>query len=151
MKRSAKDVLAGLAFVGFGVAFAAGASTYTIGSPVRMGPGFFPLLVGGLLVVLGGIIVLKPAADPDATPLTRPPMRATVLILGAIVVFGLTVRGLGLVPSVFIAALMSALASRQIKPVGALLLAVGLTVISVLVFVVGLRLNLPLLGPWISF
>lgn len=149
MQRSVKDVLAGLTFVGFGLAFALGAMTYDVGSPLRMGPGFFPLLVGGVLVLLGGIIVVKPTPAEEATPLTGPAVRAMVLILGAIVFFGLTVRGLGILPSTFVATLMAALASRQASPLSALLLAAGLTVVSFLVFVVGLRLNLPLFGPWI--
>ena len=57
MQRSLKDVLAGLALAAFGVAFAIGAMTYTVGSPVRMGPGFFPLIVGALLAVLGVVVV----------------------------------------------------------------------------------------------
>ena len=151
MQRSVKDVLAGVTFVGFGLAFAAGALTYEVGSPLRMGPGFYPLLVGGLLVVLGGIIAVKPRPEDEPGALTRPAVRATLLIIGAVVLFGLTVRGLGLVPSIFIASFMSALAGRQTSPLAALLLAAGLTVVSILVFVVGLRLNLPLLGPWIPF
>lgn len=151
MQRSVKDVLAGLTFVGFGLAFAIGAMTYEVGSPLRMGPGFFPLLVGGALVVLGGFIVVKPAPEDDAGPLTGPAVRAMALILGAIVFFGLTVRGLGIGPTTFVTSLMAALASRQTSPLAALLLATALTVVSILVFVVGLRLNLPLLGPWIPF
>lgn len=151
MQRSVKDVLAGLAFVAFGLAFAAGAMTYQVGSPLRMGPGFFPLMLGGVLALLGGIIAVKPALDEDATPLTGPAVRAIVLILGAIIFFGLTVRGLGIIPATFVATLLSALASNKASPRSALLLAVGLTVISYLVFVAGLRLNLPLFGPWIPF
>ena len=63
--------------------------------------------------------------------------------------FGLTVRGLGLVPSVFVTALMSSFASRRTSLVVGLLISVGLTILCVLVFVVALRLRLPLLGPWI--
>lgn len=151
MQRSLKDVLAGLAFIGFGLAFAVGATSYEIGNPVRMGPGFYPLLVGGLLTVLGGIIAVKPAVDGDGEPLTQPAWRAVVTVLGAIVVFGLTVRGLGLIPSIFLAALLGALASARSSPPAALAIAVALTALSYLIFVVGLSLNLPLLGPWLRF
>ena len=71
------------------------------------------------------------------------------LVLGGIVVFGLTVRGLGLLPAIFLTALLTGLASRQTSPIGALLLAAALTVISVAIFVVALSLRLPLVGPWI--
>ena len=150
IQRNAKDVLAGLTFAGFGLAFALGATTYPIGTAARMGPGFFPLLVGALLVALGAVIALKPSEpDPDDEPLTLPDWRGLALIPIAIIFFGVTVRGLGLVPSLFVTVVVAALASRQTRPVGALLLAGGLTVISVLIFVVALRLNLPLIGPWI--
>ena len=149
MQRSVKDVLAGLIFVAFGVAFALGAATYEIGTPLRMGPGFFPFVIGGALAVLGGLIALRTAEDAASEPLTAPPWRAVALILGAIAVFGLTVRGLGLIPSVFLTALLATLASRQLGAWRRLALAVGLTVVSVLIFGVALSLRLPLLGPWI--
>lgn len=147
MLRSAKDVLAGLTFIGFGLAFAAGATAYDIGDPVRMGPGFFPLVIGVLLAILGGVIAVTGSADE--VPITAPPWRAAGLILGGIVVFGLTVRGLGLLPAIFLTALLAGLASRQTSPIGALLLAAALTVISVAIFVVALSVRLPLFGPWI--
>ena len=80
MKRSAKDVLAGLAFVGFGLAFAIGALAYDIGDPVRMGPGFFPLVVGVLLAILGALIAVTRSNEPDEEPISAPPWRAAALI-----------------------------------------------------------------------
>jgi Tripartite tricarboxylate transporter TctB family len=151
MQRSAKDVLAGLTFIGFGLAFAIGATAYDVGNPVRMGPGFFPLIVGAMLVVIGAVIAGTRSTDADATPISAPPWRATALILGAILVFGLTVRGLGLVPSIFATSLLASLASRETRLPGALLLAAGLTVVSVAIFVVALSLRLPLIGPWLRF
>lgn len=150
MQRSAKDVLAGLTFVGFGLAFALGATAYQIGDPVRMGPGFFPLLVGVLLAIVGILIAVTRWSDgEEGSQLTAPPWRAAGLIFGAILVFGLTVRGLGLIPSIFVTALLGSLASRLTNVFGALLLAIGLTLLSVAVFVVALSVRLPLLGPWI--
>jgi hypothetical protein len=149
MKRSANDILAGLIFVAFGLAFAVGAATYTIGTPVRMGPGFYPLVIGGSLAALGGAIALIPSGQDAATAPTARPWRAIVLIVGAVVIFGLTVRGLGLIPSVFLTALLATLASRQVRPWTALAFAVGLTLLSILIFVVALSLRLPLLGPLI--
>ena len=77
------------------------------------------------------------------------PWRAVALTLGAIVLFGLTVRGLGLIPSTFVTALMSAFASRRAGVLPAVAIAIGLTVLCVLVFVVALSLRLPLVGTWI--
>jgi len=150
MHRALKDVLAGLVFVAFGLAFAIGATTYEIGSTLRMGPGYFPLVLGGLLVVLGGVIVAKGFVDAEGGSIGTVPWRALGLILGAIVFFGLTVRGLGLVPTVFVATFMSAFASHRTGVVSALVVAAGLTGLCVLVFVVALSLRLPLVGPWLQ-
>jgi hypothetical protein len=72
-------------------------------------------------------------------------------VLGAVVLFGLTVRGLGLVPSVFLASLLSAFASERTGVIGAVVIAAGLTTVCILVFVVALSLRLPLFGPWLPF
>jgi hypothetical protein len=149
MQRSVKDVLSGLVFLGFGLAFAVGATTYNIGSPARMGPGFYPLLVGVILVILGVVIVVRSGREADAEPLTAPAWRAGAFILGAVLIFGLTARGLGLVPSIFITAALSSLASHRTTIPVALGYGLLLTALSVAIFVVALRLNLQLLGPWI--
>jgi hypothetical protein len=150
MSRSLKDILAGLTFVGFGLAFALMATSYEIGTPLRMGPGYFPVVLGALLVLLGGVIVAKGFLDGEAGEIGAIPWRALALVLGAVLFFGLTVRGLGLVPTTLVTALMSAFASRRTGLVAALLISVGLTALCVLVFVVGLRLRLPLVGPWMQ-
>ena len=149
MARSPKDVLAGVIFVVFGLGFGFGATAYEIGDPVRMGPGFFPLVVGVLLAILGVVIAATRSAEADLEAISAPPWRAAILILGALLVFGLTVRGLGLVPSTFVTALLASLASRETRLPMAVLLAAGLTVVSIAIFVVALSVRLPLVGPWI--
>jgi hypothetical protein len=79
------------------------------------------------------------------------PWRGLVLILGALVFFGATIKGLGLAPSVFGAALLSALGSRQNGPLGALAIAAALTLLCLAVFHYGLGLAVPVLGPWLRF
>jgi hypothetical protein len=149
MQRSIKDVLAGVTFVVFGVSFAAGATAYPVGNLARMGPGLYPLVVGVLLAALGAFIAVRPALDGEADTLTAPAWRGLAFTLGAVVLFALTVRGLGLIPAVFLSALLGSLASRRTGPLMAVSLAVALTVLSYLVFVVGLRLTSPLFGPWV--
>jgi putative tricarboxylic transport membrane protein len=150
MQRALKDILAGLVFVAFGLGFAISATSYQIGSTLQMGPGYFPLVLGGLLAGLGAVIVAKGIASGEGGPIGSVPWRALGLILGAIILFGLTVRGLGLVPSTFVAALTSAFASRHTNVVTAVLIAVGLTTLCVVIFVVALSLRLPLVGPWLQ-
>ena len=149
VRRALKDIVVGLAFVAFGLGFAILAAGYGIGTPVRMGPGYFPLVLGGILVFLGGIIVVKGFLAGEGEAIGVIPWRALALILGAVIFFAVTVRGLGLIGSTFVAVLMASFASRRTGVVTALLLAVGLTILCVLVFVLALRLRLPLVGPWI--
>jgi Tripartite tricarboxylate transporter TctB family len=141
---SPKDVLAGLMFVVIGLGFTAGAMTYGIGSANQLGPGSFPLVLGLSLTGLGAFIGARGLADGEAGLIGSVPWRAVALVVGAVIVFGLTVRSLGLAPATFLAAFMSALASRRTTLPMAVLIAVGLTVVSVLVFVFALSLRLPL-------
>jgi hypothetical protein len=145
-----KDILSGLIFVGLGGAFGYAASGYPIGTAFRMGPGYFPLLLGGALVALGVAIVVKgvTAAAAEA-PIGPVPWRGAILILAALVFFGATVRGLGLVLALAGTALLSALASRQNSPLAALAIAACLTAACVLIFHYGLGITVPLFGPWV--
>lgn len=151
MQRTSREILAGVTFLVFGVGFAVGATSYQVGDPVRMGPGYFPLVVGVLLAVLGVVIIVKPTSPDESGPLTMPSWRAVALIVGAFIVFALTVRGLGLAPSTFLAATMASLSSPQMRLPAALGLSLALTVVSVLVFVFALSLRMPLWGPWLPF
>jgi len=147
-----KDILSGLIFVGFGAAFGYAASGYEIGTAFRMGPGYFPLVLAGALVALGVAIVVKGVSAAAAeTPIGPVPWRSAVLILTALIVFGATVRGLGLVAALFATALLSALASRHNPPLAALVIAAALTLACVLIFHYGLGIAVPLFGPWLRF
>jgi hypothetical protein len=147
---SRKDLLAGAVFVGFGLAFAITSSTYEIGSPLRMGPGFFPLVLGGVLVVLGLLIAGTGLVTASGGELGTVPWRTLVLLLAAVLFFGFTVRDLGLVPSLFVTVLLAAFAGRGVRPVTAVVIAASLTAVSVLIFVYALQLRLALLGPWLG-
>ena len=148
--KSPKDLLAGLVFVAFGLAFGSASLGYDLGSATRMGPGFFPLVLAGILTVLGAIIVFQGITVPSADRVGPTPWFAGTLLVAALVVFGLTVRGLGLVPALMIAVFMSAFASRRTGVVGAAVMSVGLTALCVLIFVYGLRLPLRMFGPWLG-
>ena len=151
MQRALKDLLAGLAFVALGLAFAGQALTYDLGSPLRMGPGFFPLVLAGILILLGGIIVAEGFVSPDEVPIGPIAWRGLVLLIAALLFFGLTVRRLGLAPAMFVAVFMSALASHRTGLLTALVIAAALTTFCILIFIYGLGVPLPLLGPWLRF
>ena len=151
---SLPDLMAGSAFVLLGLAFAIGGSRYDVGTALRMGSGYVPLVLGSILAVLGLIIVaasfrgVDPAvANADRGPI---PWQRMGLLLAAIMLFGFTVSGLGLGPSLFATTFLSALAGHGTKPVKALLIAAGLTALCLVVFVALLQLRLPILGDWLG-
>jgi hypothetical protein len=143
-----RDIGAGLIFIAIGILFGLGSLGLEIGTALRMGPGYFPLVLAGLLVGLGLLILGHGFGHPTAGGLAIP-WRGLVLILLAPVVFGLTIRGLGLVPSVMLVVLISAFASQRMSVRLALVLSAALTLFCVLVFSVGLGLPLRLFGPWL--
>ena len=116
-----------------------------------MGPGYFPLVLAGLLVLIGAAIALRAVREEElAINMHAVPWRGLVLILAAPVLFGLTVRGLGLLPAIALVALISSFASRRMTLVLAAGITVVLTAFCVLVFNVGLGLPIRLIGPWLS-
>jgi hypothetical protein len=146
-----KDILAGLIFAGFGIAFAVAAWRYDIGTALRMGPGYFPLVLGAVLALLGAAVAIKGLLATAPDPVEALPWRSIVLITLAVVLFGLGVRPLGLAPALFGAVLLAAFSSRRAGWLEAVLVAGGLTLFCILVFIYGLGLPVPLLGPWLAF
>src|SRR3546814_19563606 len=122
---NSKDPLAGAVFIALGAIFAAASLGLEMGSAIRMGPGYFPLVLALILIALGIGIVVQTAGHP-ASPVGSIPWRGLVLILAAPIAFGLTVRGLGLLPAIAIVVLVSAFASRRMGMLFALALTVGL-------------------------
>ncbi|MGW4801049.1 tripartite tricarboxylate transporter TctB family protein [Nonomuraea sp. NPDC004297] len=150
-RRSFPDVLAGGIFVLIGGAFAVGALGHELGTPLRMGPGAFPLLVGAIMAALGLAIVVKGLVAGELITFGTIPWRAVAVIVVAVLFFGFTVRGLGFVPTSAVTALLTTLASTRVRPIAAVAVAAGLTVAATLIFVFGLQLRIPLWGPWLGF
>lgn len=148
-RRSLPDLLAGTIFVLIGGAFVVGSLGYELGTPLRMGPGYFPLLVGAILAALGLAVVVKGLAAGEEITFGAIPWRAIVLIVAALVFFGFAIRPLGFVPTAAVTALMTTFASRRVRPLTAVAVAAGLTVAATLIFVVGLQLRVPLWGTWL--
>lgn len=141
----------GSACVLIGVAAIAIAARYPYGTVTAMGPGFVPTAVAGLLTLFGVVILLRrgrdvAAAEAEGTPAFAPegPLRALVCIAGAIVVFGLAIRPLGLPIAVFASSLIASAAHPEARWKGAVALAAFLAVASSLVFVLLLGLSIGL-------
>ena len=149
VRRALKDILAGGIFIALGLAFALGALAYDIGTPLRMGPGYVPLVLGLLLAAMGVAVIVKGFIAGEGDEIGVPDWRAMILITAALLFFGLTVRGLGVVGALFGASLMAALARSQTSWKEAIVIAIGITALSVVIFIFALQLRMPLIGSWI--
>ncbi len=144
-----KDFLAGILFLAIGSAFTLFTlSDLPLGTAFRMGPGYFPLLLSCLLIVLGGVNVLASFKnEPDDTPSQPLPWRGMFFILAAPLIFAFTVRSLGFAPAVFLVALSASLATRKMAVLNRAILVIAITVFCLIVFYWGLGLPVQLFSP----
>jgi hypothetical protein len=140
--RAPKDFWTGIMFLAFAAVALMAAHGYALGTAGRMGPGYFPMLLGGVLALLGFILVVRSFAI-DGEGVTRLHLLPLIVIAIAVCLFGLLIERLGLVVSLVAVTIVSALASRESRPVEYTALALVLAAFSVGVFVYALRLPLP--------
>jgi hypothetical protein len=138
-----KDFYAGLLFVAFGVFAIIVARNYPLGTAARMGPGYFPHLLGILLIVLGAALSLT-ALRGQGPPLPGWKWRPVSIVLLSVVAFGLVLTHAGLVLSTIGLIAVASTASREFRFRESLLSGVLLAALSVGVFVIGLKLQLPI-------
>ena len=141
--RHPRDFWSGVLFIAIGVFAVAYGSRYTLGTAARMGPGYFPRILGILLVVLGAVLALR-GAKIDGEKLVAWKLRPTSVVLGSVVLFGLIVQPVGLALSTVILIVLASAASHEFRPREALVSGVLLASLAVSVFVVGLKLQLPI-------
>lgn len=156
--KSQKDFFAGLMFLAVGVAFAWGATNYSIGTGARMGPGYFPLLLGVLLSVLGAVIALKALVieTADGDPIGAIAWKPLFFIIAANVSFGLMIGGLpkfkipamGMVVGIYVLTIIASMAGDRFKLRESLILATVLAIGSYCAFVWLLKLQFPV---WPTF
>ena len=137
-------------FIAVGFVYGASAlMSLPMGSAVSMGPGYFPTVLSGLLVVLGIAIVIRGSEAEDAI-LERVPWRAVLMLSLAVILFAVLLRSLGLFLTVFLTAFIGCLASREATVLKAAMLGVGLAVLCALIFSFGIGLPIPLFGSWLG-
>jgi len=145
--RHPKDFWSGVLFISVGVGAIVLGSKYTIGSAARMGPGYFPRALGILLIALGAILAVR-ALRLDGSPIPTWKLRPTLVVLGSVVLFGQIVQTVGLALSTVILIVLASSASHEFRWKESLVVGVGLSALSVGVFIVGLKLTLPI---WPAF
>jgi hypothetical protein len=158
--KSQKDFFSGLMFTVVGGGFALGATNYSIGTGARMGPGYFPLLLGIVLAVLGAFIMFYSLVEhtEDGEPVGSFAWKPLTLILGANLVFGVLLGGLpsiglppmGMVLAIYALVTIASLAGENFQLRAVLLLATALAVGSYLAFIVLLKLQMPVWPTFIS-
>jgi hypothetical protein len=156
--KSQQDFFSGLMFLVVGVAFAWGATKYNIGEGARMGPGYFPLMLGIVLAGLGGFIIFESLVveTEDGEPIGSWAWKPLGFILAANFVFGILLGGLpsiglpamGLVVAIYALTFLSSLAGDEFSVKENLILATVLAIGSYLAFIVLLKLQFPV---WPTF
>jgi len=140
--RSSKDFSAGMMFIAFGVAGMGMAQAYPFGNSARMGPGYFPTLISGLLITLGILVALRGVAV-EGHKLGNFHFRPLVLVLASVVLFGFALEQLGLLIAIFTLVVLASLGGNEFRKREVLILASILAMGSFLVFIYGLRLQIP--------
>jgi hypothetical protein len=150
--KSQKDFYSGLMFMAVGGAFGWGATTYHVGTGARMGPGYFPLMLGILLAILGAVIMFKSTVveTENGDKIGKWAWRPVAFVLGANVAFGILLGGLpsikvpamGMIIAIYALTLIAAMAEDtfRLKPV--LILATILAIGSYLAFILLLKLQI---------
>ncbi|QTD46444.1 tripartite tricarboxylate transporter TctB family protein [Ottowia testudinis] len=158
--KSQKDFFAGLLYMLIGIGFAWGATNYTIGDGARMGPGYFPLMLGIVLAVIGGIVMFRALVveTPDGDPIGRWAWKPLAFIIAANFLFGILLGGwpllgipaMGLIIAIVVLTFVAALAGTEFKFIEVLILAVLLAALSWFAFVWGLNLQFQVWPTFIS-
>ncbi|TMI38520.1 MAG: tripartite tricarboxylate transporter TctB family protein [Betaproteobacteria bacterium] len=148
--KSPKDFWSGLMFLGFGLFFVIWAAIhYQMGTAVRMGPAYFPILLGGLLSVLGLAILLE-SFVVEGPPVPAFAFRPLILISVGCVLYGYLMKPLGLFVATLALVVVSALGGHEFKWKEVFILYAILMLFSWLVFVRGLTLPFPLCPDFIA-
>ncbi len=145
MKPDNRDLIAGIAIMAVGIFTALYASShYQLGTAARMGPGYFPTMLGGIMTFLGLVVALLSLRNA-AHALTPPPFtpRPFIAIIAAVALFALLVTRIGLIPTTIVMVIVTASGSNSFRPARALFLGLCLSAIAWLIFSLGLQMTLP--------
>ena len=142
--RRNKDFWAGVMLIATGVASIFIARDYPFGSTVRMGPGYFPSILGAILALFGLYVMATGLCMGEKIGL-RCSLRALIVLPLALLAFGILMTSAGFIPALAVLIFGSASAGREFKLVEVLLLTLIVTGLSVAIFIWGLGLPYPLI------
>lgn len=141
------DLLTGIVFGAIGIAAIWLGQQHALGTPMRMGPGFFPVALGGLLLVIGLILAGRSLMRGSA-PVAGFKLRPALLLPGALVLFSMTVRPLGLALASVLLIFCCVFGGQKVRPLESVVLAVVASALTILVFVVLLKMPISI---WPTF
>jgi hypothetical protein len=141
-----KDHIGGALIVLLGIATIFGGQRYTIGTLSRMGPGFFPVALGCILVLVGAAIAVTATLphDPKDEESLPPEWRGWICIVGSLIAFVVIGHYGGLIPATIAIVFIAALGDRDNSIWSALILSAVILAMCLLVFVWGLQIQFPL-------
>ena len=140
-----KDFWAGVLLITTGVVAVFIARDYPFGTTLRMGPGYFPSVLGGLLVLFGLYLVITGLRGSEKLEGSWS-LRALIVLPLSLVLFGALIDRAGFVPALLVLIFGAAAAGTEFKVVEVLLFSLLLTALSVVVFIWGLGLPYPLVA-----
>lgn len=139
-----RDFWAGMMFIGFGVAAMFIARGYRFGSAMRMGPGFFPTILGAILVAFGVCIMAVGLRSGEKIK-ERLSIRTLVLLPLSLILFGLLMQWAGFIPALVVLILVAAASGKEFHLLEVLVLTGILVAVASALFIWGLELPYPLL------
>ncbi|HEU0290440.1 MAG TPA: tripartite tricarboxylate transporter TctB family protein [Burkholderiales bacterium] len=147
--RNNRDFFAGLLYITTGAVGMWIARDYPFGSALRMGPGYFPTVLGGMMVAFGVAVMMMGIKNNEKFKGESWSIRALIVLPISTVVFGYLMEEVGFIPAMLVLIPLSALSGREFKFIEIGLLTVGLTILCTLMFIKGLGLPYPLIkGLW---
>ena len=142
--RNQRDFWSGMMFVAIGILFVFLSRQYQLGTAAKMGPGYFPTVLGGLLAVIGAITAFDSfAKHQPMLKLERVGWKELILLLAGIALFATALPKLGVVISIILLITISAIASHEFRLRDTLISIVVLLIMSYFVFIKGLELQFP--------
>jgi hypothetical protein len=158
--KSQADFFSGVMFTTVGAAFAIGATTYNIGDGARMGPGYFPLMLGVLLAFLGALVMFQSLVveTVDGDPIGKWAWKPLFFVIAANLAFGVLLGGLpsvgvpamGMIIAIYALTIISSLAGEHFKLRDVLILSTILAAGSYVAFIWALKLQIQVWPTFIS-
>lgn len=149
MELNRKDFASGVVFIAAGMLYGGMAWTELLmGTAQNMGPGYLPVMLGLILIGLGAAITARSLGVAEQSGFGRVPWRGVMFLSLSTLVFAAFFDDLGMLPGVFISALITSFASPSVRLGKAVLTSIGIAAFCTLIFTYGVHLPVAVVGPW---